>query len=186
MKKTLIFCLVGLMIVSLCACGSQKVTTYSVEIDGKTYHAESKEEIDQIIREHTVADWGEKLDGLSDKASNDSRNNKNVIEVVDGGYDGFSYGYHHFYFKVRNISRDDINTVRININILDDNGDIVNTTHPQEQATLKPGQSICIEALAEDSRGAVAVVVDSYSLYDAQDNYYTGTIDNSPIVKFEP
>lgn len=190
MKKTLILCLATFLLATfLCACGAQTpsqkeqtTTTYKVEVDGETYYVDSQEEVDRIIYEHTT--------GLIDQAfenfpSDSPVYDEPMLEITAGGYEGFSYGYHDFYFKVKNISSVAVNTITININILDKDGDIADTTHPQEPATLEPGQAIYIEALNDGSRGAVAAVVDSYSLYDAQDNYCKGSIHDSPIVEFK-
>lgn len=105
------------------------------------------------------------------------------IQVTDAKYNGFNNGYHHFSFTVKNCTGKEINTVTIDINLLNSDEDIVDTTHPQEGSRLKDGQSITIDALNNNPE-AHSAVVDGYS-YICNDNYVSGYVDNSLKIVFK-
>lgn len=156
---------------------------YSVEINGQTYYANTREEIDEIIRQNTMQEIEDLLGFISDGNAYEAESP--MIEIASGGFDEISGDYFKFYFKVRNISDIPIKTVTINVDVLDEFGDIVDTTHPQEPATIEPGQALVFDCITKNERGAVEATVSSYSLYTVDtDDYYSGRIDEAPIVKF--
>lgn len=160
--------------------------TYEVEIDGQTYCADSQEEIDAIINEHIYGDLDAIFDSDNSSGYIDTdQTGKPMIEVESGKYLGISSGdYTEFYFKVRNTSDIAVHTISINIDILDENGDIVDTTHPQKPSILQPGQAIIIDAIVKNDRGGVSAIVSSYSLYTIDGDYAQGRISNSAKVEF--
>lgn len=192
MKKKIVL-LVALMLCFLfSACGNEDNTTnttdkkYQVEIDGQKYYADTQEEIDKIINNHVYDDIDEILDFDSSVEYIDAdKIGKTMISIESGEYLGVtSGGYTEFYFKVRNVSDVPIHTVTISIDVLDEYGDIVYTTHPQESSTLKPGQAINIDGRVENDRDGVAAIVSSYSLMTMDGAYVEGRINNSAKVEF--
>lgn len=192
MKKMIALLLTFVLCLSLCACSDKSnavVTTektYTVEIDGQVYHANSQEEIDKIINDHIYGDLNAILDsGNSDGYIDTDKTGKAMIDVESGKYLGITSGdFTEFYFKVRNVSDVAVHTIGIDIDILDESGDIVDTTHPQEASTLQPGQALVIDAIIKNDRGGVAAIVSSYSLYTIDGEYAHGRVDNSAKVEF--
>lgn len=98
MKKTLFFCLVIVLLAAfLCACGSrpspqkgQTTTTYSVEIDGKTYYADSEEEIDQIIQNHL---WDDSSEATATQSKEEIHIDASAGDVVIYDKDGLYIEY---------------------------------------------------------------------------------------------
>lgn len=192
MKKSFSLLLALVLCLSLCACSNKddKIIstekTYQVEIDGQVYYADSQEEIDAIINEHIYGDINAILDsGTSDGYIDTDKTGSTMIEVESGKYLGISSGnYIEFYFKIRNVSDVPVHTISINIDILDEYGDIVDTTYPQEPSTLQPGQALNIDGIIKNDRGGVAAIVSSYSLYTMDGEYAKGRIDESAKVEF--
>ena len=200
MKKRITIFLSVLFLVMLVGCskanesnnipgGDSVVTqkTYEVEIDGEVYYADSQEEIDEIINEHIYGDIDSVFDSADSNGYIDTdETGKPMIEVESGKYLGVSSGgYTEFYFKVRNVSDVAVHTISINIDILDEYGDIIDTTHPQEPSTLQPGQALIIDALTKNDRGGVSAIVSSYSLYTIDGEYARGRITESAKVEFD-
>lgn len=111
---------------------------------------------------------------FNDASTPESKNNKekrdqDIIlvkqELVEPSYKDSEYTTANF--TIKNNTSGDINTITLNINILDENGDIISTTHPQESSVVSPNQSITLEALAE--KGAYAFQVYGYSYYEGSD-----------------
>lgn len=107
-----------------------------------------------------------------------------ALEITDAHYDGLDeYYYHCFSFTVKNCTDEVINTVSIDINFLDENGNIVGTSYPQESSRLQPEQTMVMDCLCEEALGAYSAVVDGYSYY-CGDDFFTGYIDDSPVINF--
>ena len=110
-------------------------------------------------------------------------NADNYISVEKGTYKGMSYGtsYKEFSFTVKNNFSETINNLTLNINFLDDDGNIIGSTHPQESSRVRSNQGITISALIDSADGAASCVVDGYSFYYG-DKYVTGYVDDAPIL----
>lgn len=111
------------------------------------------------------------------KADNDEDKNKSELEVKSLPKKcKTEYGYTFAYFQVKNCTDKTINTISLNTNFLDEDGNIVSNSYPQKEATVKPGQSIVMEAMVETGE-ATSVVADVYSYFDENQQFYEGTFD---------
>lgn len=167
---------------------SSGASKYPVEINGQTYYVESQDEINKIIQQQTQEDIHNEIASISN--GNAYTAESPMIEIVSGDFSNDSFGgYSSYYFKVRNISDVPICFTTINIDILDEYGDIVDTTHPQEPSTIQSGQAIRIDFLISPTvkeQGAVAATVSSYSLETIDSNdYYSGRIYDAPTINFK-
>lgn len=107
----------------------------------------------------------------------------NDITVTKGTYKGISYNttYKEFSFTVKNNTSETINTLTLDINFLDSDGNIIGSTHPQESTRVKPDQGITISALTDSADGAASCVVEGYSFY-CNDEYISGYVDDAPVL----
>ena len=107
----------------------------------------------------------------------------NDITVTKGTYKGMSYNttYKEFSFTVKNNTSETINTLTLDINFLDSDGNIIGSTHPQESTRVKPDQGITISALTDSADGAASCVVEGYSFY-CNDEYISGYVDDAPVL----
>lgn len=83
------------------------------------------------------------------------------------------------YFTVKNNTGNDINTLTLNIKELDENGNIISTTHPQEGIVISDGQNVTISAVVKSD--TYALQLDSYSYYEGSElnNYISGRFDKN-------
>lgn len=189
MKRVAVILLGCILITTLLGCSNTSKDTetaymYMVEIDGQTYYAESQEEIDSIIDEVIYGDLNDILSNAGDFIDTDETG-KPLIEIESGTYLGVTSGdFSEYYFKVRNISDEPVHTITIDVDILDEFGDIVDSTHPQESSTLQPGQALNIDCITANDRGGIAAIVSSYSLKTIDGDFVTGRITQSPKVEF--
>ncbi len=84
--------------------------------------------------------------------------------------------YKHFKAKVKNKSGEDIKVLTLNFVFLDENGNIVGSTHPQEETKIRNNQSIIIEGIVNIKK-AKYVYLDSYSYY-VDDEYVQNFVSN--------
>lgn len=130
--------------------------------------------VDIMANDYSI-DWGyTSADILEETAA---------IEITETNYDGCDNSYHCFSFTVKNCTESVINSVGLNVNLLNESGDIVGTTYPQEPSRLQSGQSIVIDCLCEETLGACCAVVDGYSYY-CDDEYFEGYVENAPVIEF--
>ncbi len=105
------------------------------------------------------------------------------IEIVAQKSKGTEYGYSYAAFTVKNVSGANIHTLTLNIKILDENQTVISTTHPQEGVVIADGESIIIEAMAEES--AYSMKLDGYSFYIGEGfegDYIQGHFDKTEEV----
>lgn len=84
--------------------------------------------------------------------------------------------YKYFKAKVKNKSGEDIKILTLDFVFLDENGNIVGSTHPQEGTKIRNNQSIIMEGIANIEK-AKYVYLDSYSYY-VDDEYVQKYISN--------
>lgn len=166
MKRLLAFIFVLSMVVALCACGHQSTSNQGVvSSDSQTSSNQSS----------SVPDYASLAE---------PKNGKEALSVLSCSVSYNSSGtYYYLDFTVRNDVDVTIKIVTINVTFLDKDGNIINTTHPQESARLRPGQSEVIEALCDVTLNPVECYVDSISYYDGEDNYHSFYLDNPEMFK---
>lgn len=121
---------------------------------------------DSIVCPHCGEQFGTYETIGSDNPSKDE-NQSNDIVIIDQQATGTEYGYSYADFTVKNNSAQKIHTLTLNIKILDKQSVVISTTHPQDPVVLDPGESIVIEAMAEE--GAYSMKLDGYSFYTGTD-----------------
>ena len=92
-------------------------------------------------------------------------NASQILEEVDHSDPVMDLSYWKIRFKVRNISSEPINTVSLIINKLDEQGDILSTTYPQNPNVIEPGQAIWFECLVNVDEKADSVQVAGFNCY---------------------
>lgn len=102
------------------------------------------------------------------------------LEVV--GYKVYEAieGFREYDVILKNNSNQTINTVSVNVQYLDDNGDIVETSYPQVPVRVQEGQSIAIDGILEEKDNIVAMTVDYCSYYTENDEYVESSFENIP------
>ena len=124
--------------------------------------------------------------GTSASASVQSKQNASpMISVEAGEYEGVTYGYAHFSFVAKNISDKAINTLTLNIELLDKDGNIILNTYPQKSSRVSPGQSITFEGLYAENANVSSIRVGGYSCYDDSDNYLKGFLDEGFVINVQ-
>lgn len=152
------------LVASLAACNKK----HENESDDKV--SELEKEVIQLRKEN------ETLKGQAEDvgSSIELKSTSIPIEIIQQEATKTEYGFSFADFTVKNISGEDINTLTLNIKVLDENKTVINTTHPQEGVVIADGESIVFEAMAE--AGAYSMKLDGYS-------YYTGTDTNGEFVQ---
>ena len=176
MKKIIAILLVSLVLFTAgCSSGVSQEKYDSLVEDYEDSLAQI-EQLEKQVKELKSA----KNDASDPSDKKDSDGDENPILLVDQQATGTQYGYSHASFTVKNNSNQKIHTLTLNIKILDKNGVILSTTHPQDSAMLNPGESIIIDALTKE--GAHAMKLDGYSFYTGTDfdgDYIQGHFDSA-------
>lgn len=89
-------------------------------------------------------------------------------------------GFREYDVILKNNSNQTINTVSVNVQYLDDNGDIVETSYPQVPVRVQHGQSIAIEGVLEEKDNIVAMTADYCSFYTENGEYVESSFENIP------
>ena len=147
--------------------------SYSIEIDGQEYHAETEDELNALLLQSL---FGNNYTSPENVPENDVKINSNPIVIVDQKATGTSYGYSNGAFTVKNVSGGNINTLTLNIKILDENQVVIATTHPQQGVVISDGESIVFDAGVNAEKGAYSMKLDGYS-------FFTGTDHNGEYIK---
>lgn len=185
-KRIALACMVALLGFAVAGCSDEGAepgvgepgeseARYSASINGEMCYADSLEEISSLIEENSIVELG--ADEINYVEVDD------LIEIVSGGFEGSDCGYANFSFKATNLTSFAIDCVTLNICLLDESGNIVESTYPQEQVVVDPGQSLVVDALVDEAVGAYSAKVTGYSFEAASgDIYVTGSVGESPEV----
>ena len=107
------------------------------------------------------------------------------LEIVSGKYYGEEYGYDKFDLVVKNNTDIIIYNIGVTADILDSNENILGQAYLGGTSSVKPGQSISMEAYADHYEGAVKAIA-NYGYYnDSDNNYYDGYFYDSLEVVFD-
>lgn len=107
------------------------------------------------------------------------------LEIVSGKYYGEEYGFDKFDLVVKNNTDININNIGVTADILDSNENILGQAYLGGTSSVKPGQSITMEAYADHYEGAVKAIA-NYGYYnDSNNNYYDGYFYDSLEVVFD-
>ena len=79
-------------------------------------------------------------------------------------------GYRFYDVILKNNTGQIVHTVSVNVQYLDDDNNLVDSSYPQVQARVQPGQTIAIEGLIEEGTAA-AMTVDQCSYFTLDGNY---------------
>lgn len=95
-----------------------------------------------------------------------------AIKIVDASYK-IDDNNHLWAYIVNNCSTGTINTITLDINLLDRDENIVATIHLQETSRLKPGKNITIDSWYKPEENVYSAVVEgySYNLGENKDKY---------------
>ena len=85
------------------------------------------------------------------------------LSFVEQSVTGHDYGYYHTSFTVRNDGTSTVNTISLMIKELDEEGNVIGSTYPQDPTPIEPGQSIAISGIHKE--GAYSVQVYGYTYY---------------------
>ena len=146
-----------------------KIDQFSFYSENKDYFegsfSESLNEVDITKPGITEYDDEPKFDGSELSKEIVISDDEPSIIVKDLKYDGESDGYKTFSATVTNNTDKTINTVAVNMVLLNSNGNICGETYPQIENRVEPGQSLKIEGLTDNSE-AQAFTVDGFSYYE--------------------
>lgn len=161
MKKTLCIILSVISLLTLsCGCRSNDLSAKVNDLETRVTALEKGDASSKTKQDPSVTSKTSKKEA--------------ILLIKQEQIDDSSSKYITANFTVQNNTDIDINTLTININILDQEGNIISTTHPQEGSVVSPGQNITIEALVEV--GAYALQLDGYSYFEGSEleEYKTG------------
>lgn len=119
---------------------------------------------------------------LEPSPSASAKEEKFELELVGQDVISRDYGYVKVGFKVKNNSTEQISLPSINVNMLDANGDIVNTTSAMKVNLLDPGQSAILEATMEENPSVASVKAGQTIYYidgDSGQQQFKGTFSNA-------
>lgn len=140
--------------------------SYSVEIDGKKYTADTKEELDRIIKEQTTSSIFGKTD--------DSVIKNGDIDVLEGRCYIESIGetkYLKFNYTVMNNSGIDIASTGINVAELDKNENILGSTNAYSYVSFPMNKTMVISGQCELEDGNCAKIMIDKVTYDCNGDH---------------
>jgi len=159
MKNFIVLFLSVLLVCALVACGGNTSNTdstiadypYQAEFDDNgdiLILAKSKEALDDFINQSIQNDIDSAFSDYEEVHSSDS-NDALIIEKAefDNGNDADSFS--NVYVTVRNNSGKSGTLLNLNIDFIDENGDIISSTYPQYGSILDDGQACRMNALYE-------------------------------------
>lgn len=185
-KKLLLACAAACLAFAVAGCSStgadsdkgdsaEDEARYPVSINGEVYRTDSVEGISALIEENSLVELS------ADEANYVEADD--LVEVVSGEFEGSGYGFANFSFKAKNASSFAVDCLTLDVCLLDENGNIVDTTYPQEQVVVEPGQSIVVDALVDEGAGARVAKVTGYSFWNSDGTIFvTGSVSESPEV----
>lgn len=89
-------------------------------------------------------------------------------------------GFREYDVILKNSSDQIINTVSVNVQYLDENGDIVETSYPQVSVRVQEGQSVAINGIIEEKDTIASMTVDYCSYYTESGEYVESSFENIP------
>lgn len=89
-------------------------------------------------------------------------------------------GFREYDIILKNNSNQTINTVSVNVQYLDANGDIVETSYPQVPVRVQQGQSISINDVIEEKANIASMTVDYCSYYTESGEYVESSFESIP------
>ncbi len=104
----------------------------------------------------------------------------NDLDVVGFKVYDSAEGFREYDVILKNNSNQTINTVSVNVQYLDDKGDIVETSYPQVPVRVQHGQSIAIDGVLEEKDNIVAMTVDYCSFYTESGEYVESSFESMP------
>lgn len=140
--------------------------TYSVEIDGKKYTADTKEELDRIIKEQTTSNiFGGKDDSVIKNGD---------IDVLEGSCNIESIGdakYLKFNYTLKNNSVYDIASTGINVTFLDKNDNILGSTTAYSYVSFPMNKTMVVSGQSEFKDNKCAKIMIDKVTYDCNGDH---------------
>lgn len=87
-------------------------------------------------------------------------------------------GFRFYDVIIKNSSTQTINRISVHVQYLDENGDIVETSYPQEPVRVQQGQSIAINGILEEKDNITSMTVDCCSFYTESGEYVECSFTN--------
>lgn len=159
MKNFIVLFLSVLLVCALVACGGNTSNTDSIIAD-YPYQAEfddngdililakSKEALDDFINQSIQNDIDSAFSDYEEVHSSDS-NDALIIEKAEFDNGNNADSFSNVYVTVRNNSGKSGTLLNLNIDFIDENGDIISSTYPQYGSILDDGQACRMNALYE-------------------------------------
>ena len=104
----------------------------------------------------------------------------NDLDVVGFKVYDSAEGFREYDVILKNNSNQTINTVSVNVQYLDDKGDIVETSYPQVPVRVQHGQSIVIDGVLEEKDNIVAMTANYCSFYKENGEYVESSFKSIP------
>lgn len=168
---------------------AEEGTAHSMTVDSYSCYTESGEYYQDYFSHDQTVSLTEKnsveFEGITmcnnspisgDVCINDAASDLVVKELQ---YLGEGFGFKNFSVVVENNTDKVINTVTINVVLLDENGNIIECPCPQVPNSVKPGQSITIDGLTM-KENAQYFTVDGFSYYSEGGEYGRGFFSTIP------
>ena len=125
----------------------------------------------------------EKVEGVDEVEEVDNSTQETIggdLDVVGFKvYDAFG-GFRTYDIILKNDSNQTINTVSVNVQYLEENGDVVETSYPQVPVRVQQGQSIAINGVVEEKDNITSMTVDYCSFYTESGEYVKSSFESIP------
>lgn len=170
MKKILAFLTAFLLLFALCGCGNAPQDT------GAASAPSAAETNPSASSSNSSADQSSKQSA--------SEPSSPALKIIDGKaeYDGFTKNYITISFKTKNTSGVTITNMFVCFVILDKDGNILSQGEAPGSVRVAPGQGITVEKFIEKPEDAYSAIVDHYTYFISNTEYYTEYVDDSPVV----
>lgn len=119
---------------------------------------------------------------LEQSPSASAKEKKFELELVGQDVISRDYGYVKVGFKVKNNSAEPVSSPSISVNMLDANGDIVDTTSAFGVSTIDPGQSAILDCTMKEDASVASVKAGQTTYYlknDSGTQQFQGTFSNA-------
>lgn len=125
-------------------------------------------------------DEGTKEETLKKAGSSTEENSDSDLDLLGFKVYDEVVGLRFYDVILKNSGSQTINTVSINVQYLDGNGDIVETSFPQAPARVQQGQSIAITGMLEENDNITSMTVDHCSFYTERGEYVETSFTDIP------
>lgn len=136
----------------------------------------------KIASVFTLAACSSKETNASSQSVSNKEKQEFEMELLEQNIISLDSGYWKIGFKIKNNSNESMSTPTISVDLLDKNGDILDSTMGVGSAFIEPGQSATLKCIIEENSNIVSVKVSQGTYYhknNEKTQQFQGTFSNA-------